>query len=54
MLAIADVSYDDRQLAKDNRFHWVPEKKIWCKEIKQIDYDIEVSEYPFETTFEVL
>ena len=31
---IAQVSYDDRQLAKDRGYHWNPQDKIWAKSMK--------------------
>lgn len=36
---IAKVSFDNKELAKDEGFRWDPEKKIWHKEIKEILLD---------------
>lgn len=43
------VSYDNRKLAKDAGFWWIPDEKIWCKDVKEIDITPELmSELGFE------
>lgn len=32
----ADVSYDDRHLAKERGFRWDGERRIWCKVVKEL------------------
>ena len=44
--AIAQVSYDDRDKAKNMGFHWNREKKVWFKEMKECD--LQKIEFPFE------
>jgi DNA polymerase-3 subunit epsilon len=44
---IANVSYDDRQQAKDRGFKFDWDNKIWVKNIRLSEYEQEKSEYPF-------
>lgn len=48
------VSYDDRQLAKDRNYRWLPRpgappeaKKAWLKDMRQSDADKEIAEAGF-------
>ena len=41
----ANVSYEERQLAKDARFHWDADSKSWLLDIKEIL--LENKEFPF-------
>lgn len=50
---IADVSYDDRQQAKDWGFRWDWDHKIWVKNIRLSEYQREKSEYPFSVNIEI-
>ncbi len=34
---VSHVSYDDRQLAKDQGFGWQPSRKIWYKNLREYD-----------------
>ena len=43
----AKVSYDDRNLAKNRRFHWDPSNKTWYKRIRMALLDQERKEYEF-------
>ena len=49
---IANVSYDDRQLAKDAMFRWNAERKVWEKRVKRIQLEKEKGEYEFSTRIE--
>jgi DNA polymerase-3 subunit epsilon len=49
---IAEVSYDDRQQAKDRGFRFDWDNKIWVKNIRLGDYEREKSEYPFSVTLD--
>lgn len=49
---IAKVSYDDRNLAKQFRFKWNPDKKAWLKEIRLSDLTKEQVHYPFQITLQ--
>ena len=42
---IASVSYENRQQAKDHKFYWNPEKKIWYLDTKKIF--LEGKTFPF-------
>jgi len=44
---IANVSYDDRQQAKDRGFRFDWDNKKWVKKIRLSEYEQEKSEYPF-------
>jgi len=50
MLTIqAIVSFNDKDLAKAEKFRWEPDKKIWYKRMKEIDIDNEwLDNLPFE------
>jgi DNA polymerase III subunit epsilon len=37
----ADVSFNDKDKARDRRFMWNPTKKIWVKQFKQCDFEKE-------------
>lgn len=43
----ADVKYDDRQLAKDRKFMWDGEQKIWVKKVKELDINEEIQKAKF-------
>lgn len=44
---IAQVSYDDRHLAKERGYYWDGEKKVWYKELKESFVKKEKEEAPF-------
>jgi DNA polymerase-3 subunit epsilon len=44
---IANVSYDDKQQAKDRGFKFNWDNRKWVKNIRLSDYEREKSEYPF-------
>ena len=44
----ANVSYDDRAKASERGYRWNAEKKIWFKEIKQMNLDEEMQGCPFK------
>jgi DNA polymerase III epsilon subunit-like protein len=39
----AMVTYDTKELAKERKFSWDGTNKIWVKQIKELDFDTEVS-----------
>lgn len=41
LLVRADVSFDTKELAKERKYQWNAEKKIWTKTIKECDLDKE-------------
>jgi DNA polymerase III alpha subunit (gram-positive type) len=41
------VSFDDKHLAKERGYHWKPEKKLWCKDMKLDLVDAEKEAAPF-------
>lgn len=43
----ADVKYDDRQLAKDRKFMWDGDQKIWVKKVKELDINEEITKAKF-------
>jgi DNA polymerase-3 subunit epsilon len=43
----ADVSYDNRELAKSRAYGWDGDKKIWVKRIKEADVGLERAEAGF-------
>lgn len=45
----AHVSYDTNKLAKERRYRWNPDNKIWWRSFKQSDVKKEVDEAPFNT-----
>jgi len=44
----ANVSYDERQKAKDRRFHWYDEEKSWVKTVKESEKGDEIKACDFE------
>jgi DNA polymerase III subunit epsilon len=56
-LVIAQVDYDSRQLAKDFNFYWEfykdTPKKVWQKELRESDLNIESSQWQFKFTTEI-
>lgn len=44
----ADVSFDNKQQAKDRKYLWDGTQKIWVKQIKEMFYDKEKTEAPFQ------
>lgn len=44
----AKVSYDDRQLAKDHKFYWEPDRKLWLKEMKL--HKAQAANFPFKAS----
>lgn len=48
----AEVSYDDRHLAKAKRFYWNPERGQWLKDIKECDLDALEKECEFRIKLE--
>jgi DNA polymerase-3 subunit epsilon len=47
ILVRATLSYDDRDLAKARKYHWEKEYKVWCKTIRECDFEQEQKEAPF-------
>jgi len=45
---IAKVSYDERNLAKEDNFRWNGSERKWLKEIKRSDLFLEMEKYPFD------
>jgi DNA polymerase III subunit epsilon len=43
----AHVTFDNNALAKQRKYKWNPERKIWWKTAKESDFPIEASECPF-------
>lgn len=48
VVLLAQVSYDDRHQAKERKYSWNGDYKIWWKMVKQIELDAEVAEAPFD------
>ncbi len=46
----ADVSYENKDQAKEQGFHWNKETKSWQKEIRQNKLEQEKEKYPFHIT----
>lgn len=44
----AQVDFDHNKLAKERKYIWHPERRVWYKQIKEIDLDREVKEAPFD------
>lgn len=45
---VAQVSYDERELAKKRSFRWDGQRKLWTKSMKECD--LQRVEFPFATT----
>ncbi|OKH19726.1 hypothetical protein [[Limnothrix rosea] IAM M-220] len=45
--AIADVSFDNKHLAKAHRFRWNPDQRYWFKDLRESDLNLEQKDYPF-------
>jgi DNA polymerase III epsilon subunit-like protein len=43
----ADVKFEQKDLAKEQKYHWDGASKVWWKEIKQTDYEKEKSKCKF-------
>jgi DNA polymerase-3 subunit epsilon len=50
---LANVSYEDRELAKKAGFYWQPERKQWKKSLKLFEYEAESKTYPFSVQQEM-
>jgi DNA polymerase III alpha subunit (gram-positive type) len=44
----AFVDYDSNYLAKKRKYKWHPERKVWYKNIKEMDLETEGKEAPFD------
>jgi DNA polymerase-3 subunit epsilon len=44
----AHVTFDTNYLAKDRKYRWTPERKMWYKVVKEIDVELEGKEAPFD------
>jgi len=51
---IAQVSFDQKDLAKSAGFYWQPGGKLWVKELRESDLNIESSQWQFKFTTEIL
>lgn len=49
---IADVSFQNKDLAKTRGFKWNADRKIWFMEGKRSDFESEFGEYPFDIQVE--
>lgn len=49
---IANVSYVEKDLAKDAKFKWNPERKVWEKRLREIQLEKEKGEYLFSIRVE--
>jgi hypothetical protein len=52
-LVIAQVSFDQQDLAKSAGFYWQPDGKLWVKELRESDLNIESSQWQFKFTTEI-
>lgn len=43
----ADVDFNHNQLAKQRKYKWDPDRKVWYKQLKEVDLDAEVKSAPF-------
>jgi DNA polymerase-3 subunit epsilon len=44
---VADVDFDHNHLAKQRKYAWNPDRKVWFKNLKEMDVDDEVKNAPF-------
>lgn len=44
----AHVSFDTNYLAKDRKYWWHPQRKVWYKIVKEMDFETEGKEAPFD------
>jgi DNA polymerase-3 subunit epsilon len=44
---VADVDYDHKHLAKKHKYMWKDERKVWFKNLKELDVNDEVKNVPF-------
>jgi DNA polymerase-3 subunit epsilon len=52
-LVIAQVSFDQKDLAKSAGFYWQPDGKLWVKKLRESDLSIESSQWQFKFTTEI-
>jgi DNA polymerase-3 subunit epsilon len=52
-LVIAQVSFDQKDLAKSAGFYWQPDGKLWAKELRESDLNVESSQWQFKFTTEI-
>ena len=48
VVLLAQVSYDNRNQAKERKYAWNGDYKIWWKMVKQMELDAEVAAAPFD------
>ena len=53
-LVIAQVSFDQKDLAKSAGFHWNPDGKLWTKELRESDICSQQKSWGFEFELEIL
>lgn len=46
----AHVSFDTNYLAKERKYGWSPERKVWYKIVKELDVETEGKEAPFDVS----
>jgi hypothetical protein len=50
VLVIAGVTYETRQLAKDNGFTWDAKHQVWLRRVKLYQLELGTLKFPFRTT----
>lgn len=51
VVLVAHQKIEDNKLAKDRKFRWNPEYKLWWRLTKQMDVDTVVKDAPFDISF---
>ncbi len=46
---VAQVSFEEKDKAKELGFRWDPKQRVWYSEMKQVVFERKRSEYPFST-----
>lgn len=44
---VASVSFEEKELAKNAGFRWIPEEKLWVKNLKEVDLIVESKDWGF-------
>ena len=52
-VVFAQVSFEKKDLAKSAGFYWNPDGKLWTKELRESDLNIESSQWQFKFTTEM-
>ena len=52
-VVFAQVSFEKKDLAKSAGFYWNPDGKLWTKELRESDLNIESSQWQFKFTTEI-